>query len=86
MKMTGIKALSGESKSLPAHGYGPCYEVFYDRKEGRVWGNYQVSSNSWTVYDDPDVIACGWITTPAKMKEIAEMIQFAIMCRDSMTA
>lgn len=76
IKLHGIKALCGETKCLPDHGYGPgCYEVFCDCSTGQVWGNYQVSKSTWTVYDDPNVISCGWITTPATMGEIAAMVK-----------
>lgn len=84
MKMTGIKSLCSETKSLPRHGYGPgCYEVFFDRCTGQVWGNYQVDRNTWTEYENPDVIPCGWITTPATIKEISTMVHSAVRFRDS---
>lgn len=74
--MKGLKKVAGESKSLRGF-YSPEYlQLNYDRKECRVWADYFycVGHNSFTKYDDPDIINCGIITKPMTQKEIVQMI------------
>lgn len=76
LKMIGLKAASGDTKYLRGYYSGHYCELFYNRSSGRVWTTYQYSlgHNSWTEYHDRDVIACGILTTPTTMQEIADLI------------
>lgn len=76
LKMTGLKATSGATKGLCGYYSGNYIEIFYDRATSKVWGNYQSSlgQNSWTEYDDPDVIKICNVSEPCTMQEIADLI------------
>lgn len=75
LKMKGIKAAVGE---IPTGGYysGEYAEVFYDKASGEVWANYQCSlgQNTWTVYDDRDVIKIGNYSKKTTMQQLADDI------------
>ena len=75
-KMVGLKAASGESKGLRGYYSGEYVELFYSPADGTVWTKYQYSlgQNSWTVYDDPDVIKICNISQPATMQQLADLI------------
>lgn len=77
LKMTGLKATSGETKGLRGYYTGNYIEIFYDRATGEVWGNYQVSlgQNTWTQYDDPNVIKICNVSEPRTMQEIANLVR-----------
>ncbi len=75
-KMSGLKAASSSTKDLKGF-YSPEYvELFYNRSTGKVWTNDQCSigQNSWTAYDDRDIIKICNISSPATMQEISDMI------------
>lgn len=76
IKMTGLKAVSGETKDLGGYYSGQYVEIFYDRSTGKVWGNYQYSlgQNTWTVYDDPDVIKICNASDKMTMQQIADAV------------
>ncbi len=76
IKMTGLKAASGDTKSLRGYYSGSYVEVFFDRQTGEVWTKYQYSlgQNSWTVYHDDNVVKIGNFSAPATMQEIADAI------------
>lgn len=80
MKIKGLKKIAGESKKLSGY-YSPEYlQLNYNTKTGEAWTDYHYSigHNSWTGYNEPDVITCGNITEPKTQKEIAAMIHDAI--------
>lgn len=75
LKMTGIRAASGQTENFGP--YSPHYvEIFYDKASGEVWTKYQYSlgENSWTVYDDPDVIKVCNTHEHLTMQKIADII------------
>lgn len=75
LKMIGLKKASGSTANYGA--YSPAYdEIFYDTKTGEVWTVYQCSigHNSWTVYDDPNVIKICNASCHMTMQEIADAI------------
>ena len=57
LKIKGLKKASGSTED---YGYysGHYNEIFYDRSTGEVWTVYQynLGQNSWTVYNDANVI------------------------------
>ena len=77
--MTGLKKASGETKNYGA--YSPTYaEVFYDKSTGEIWTRYHYSlgQNSWTQYDDPNVIRVCTTSKHLTMQAIADMIADAV--------
>lgn len=76
MKMTGLKAASGDTKGLSGYYSGEYVELFYDRSTGEVWTVYQCSlgQNWWTEYHDSEVIKIGNISSPKTMQELANLI------------
>lgn len=77
VQMHGLRKVAGASKGLGGYYAGAYLEVFYDLSTGQVWGKYQYSlgANTWTVYNDPDVIRIGNIYEPCTMQGIADMIR-----------
>lgn len=75
IKIKGLKKASGNTEN---YGYysGKYDEVFYDRKTGEVWtvSQYSLGQNTWTVYDDPNVIKVCNASNHMTMQEIADMI------------
>lgn len=75
IKIKGLKKASGNTEN---YGYysGKYDEVFYDRKTGEVWtvSRYSLGQNTWTVYDDPNVIKVCNASNHMTMQEIADMI------------
>lgn len=76
IKMTGLKKASGDTKTLRGYNSGEYVELFFDRATGEVWTKYQYSlgQNTWTVYDDDNVVKIGNFSAPATMQEIADAI------------
>ena len=73
-KVTGIKKVSAETKSLGAHVLGDRLELFLDTRTGELGTEYQISDSSRTEYHTPAIIHVGDIRRPATMAEIREMI------------
>ncbi len=77
MKIKGLKRIAGESKKLSGY-YAPEYlQLNYNTTTGEAWTDYHYSigHNSWTEYNEPEILNCGNITEPKTQKELAEMIQ-----------
>lgn len=67
---------------------GSRVDIFYDRRDGQVWGKFEVSENNWTQYHDPEIVRiCGtrrhhsaqWIAdriaeTVAELRHIANYL------------
>ncbi len=75
LHMGGIKKASKETVNWDARSCG-YVELFYNKKMGFVWAVTQISigQNSWTRYDDPDVIKIMNTTKHMTMQEIADAI------------
>lgn len=81
MKIKGLKKIAGESKKLTGF-YSPEYlQLNYNTNTGEAWTDYyySIGHNSWTEYNEPDIITCGIITEPKTQKEISGMIHDAIL-------
>ena len=79
IRLIGLKTASGCTKNYGA--YSPEYvEVFYDRSTGEIWTRYHYSlgQNSWTQYDDPNVIRVCTTSNHMTMQEIADRIAEAV--------
>lgn len=81
LKIKGIKAIAGASKDLRGYYSGRYLQVNYNRSTGETWYNEHVSlgQNSWTQYEDGDIINCGTISEPVTMAQLREMIERAVM-------
>lgn len=76
MKITGIKKIAAESKSLTGV-YGPVHlHVLYDPSSGKAWAS-PLPANFRCDWDKrPEgVIGCGDLWNPTKMADIKEMIE-----------
>lgn len=75
LRIKGLRKACGETCDYGDYS-GEYVEVFYDRNTGEVWTKYQYSlgQNSWTVYDDHNVIKVCNTTRHMKMQEMADMI------------
>lgn len=80
LTIKGIKAAAAETKNC-TNAYGPVVELFYDTEEGKVWANYQVSENSWSVYDEPSIIRVANARSPMTMQQIADAVYDAVCAR-----
>ena len=39
---------------------GSRIDVYYDRRDGQVWGKFEPSGNDWTQYNAPEIVkVCG---------------------------
>lgn len=76
IKMIGLKAASSNTKNLQGYYSGSYVELFFDRSTGEVWTVYQynLGHNTWTMYDDNNVVKIGNFSEPATMQEIADAI------------
>ena len=84
-KFRGIKTAVGEMPKYD-RGDGMYLQVHYDLYEDRVITDLHVSfgHNSWTEYDDPDVISVGNYDTRVTMAELKEDIWAAIAAHEEM--
>lgn len=83
LKMTGIKAASGETRNYGS--YSARYvEIFYNRSTGEIWTVFQCSlgHNSWTVYHDQDIIKICETSSHMTMQEIADAVYDAVRQAD----
>ena len=80
LKIKGLRAIAGASKDL--HGYYSGYylQVNYNRATGEAWYDEHVSlgQNSWTQYDDRDIVNCGNISEPMTMAGLRDIIEQAV--------
>lgn len=76
MKITGIKKIATESKSLMGT-YGPVHlQVLYDLETGEAWASPRVG-DSW-ISTCGRVVDCGNLWYPTKMADIKAMIEEAV--------
>ena len=77
MKITGLKKIAGESKTLSGFYSGEYLQINYNKKTGETWSDHFVDlGHSWkTTYHDPDIIHCGVIYEHVTMKDIREKIE-----------
>ena len=85
MKISGLKKIAGETKSLQGHYSSLYLQLNYDTSDGHAWTDQHCSlgHNSWSRYNDENIINCGVISSPMTMKEIADMIERAMCERNA---
>lgn len=74
LKIKGLKKIAGISKDLNGRYH---LQLNYDMETCAAWVDQHVG-NSWTQYDDENVIFCGNIRHKTTMKEIRDMIAYAV--------
>lgn len=79
LKMVGIKAAAAETNGLSPYDHG-YVQISYDTKTGEILTNYHYSigQNSWTQYNDPDVITVCYAHGKMTMQAIADAIAEAV--------
>lgn len=87
-KITGLKKVSGESKSLTGPYSSIYLQINYDRETGKVWADEFVDAahSFHHVYHDENIIDCGIICSPATMAEIRRMVEEACAYADYFAA
>lgn len=80
LKVKGLKKIAGETKNLKGFYSGEYLQLNYNKKTGEAWTDFfcNLGQNSWKDYNDSDIIKCGNISEKKTMKEIKEMIHFAL--------
>ena len=76
--MKNLKKTVSEIKSCP-QDVGAYYEVFYNRTEDKLFTCFQVSlgHNSWTKFEDPEIVKIGDFENPVTMKELKQLVEEA---------
>ncbi len=79
LKFKGLKKACGETKSLGRND-GHYIQLSYDLIGGEILIDYHCNfgHNSWTEYNSPKIIHCGFIDKPATMDEIKGMIEIVV--------
>lgn len=84
LRMSGLRTVAGETKSLTG-SYSPEYlQLNYDRSTGEVWTDFffSIGHNDWAVYHDKNILNCGNLCAPHTMQEIADRIRDAVHIDD----
>lgn len=76
LPIKGLKTASGYTEDYGSYS-GRYVEIFYDRSTGEVWGNFQCSlgQNSWSEYNDTDIVKICNTSRHMTMQEIADEIR-----------
>lgn len=82
-----LKSLYAASKETSRINRG-YFGLFYDRSTGEVWSKYHCDSTleSWTEYDDADIIHVGNVVNHISAQTLADMIDRAISDDDFYSA
>lgn len=78
--MHGLDEAAASTQSLPSGYSGKYVELFYNKESGEVWIKYQVSlgANSWTEYDDPNIVKTCNLFAPTTAQEISDLITMCV--------
>ena len=76
--MKNMKKTVSEIKTCP-QCVGAYYEVFYNRKTDELFTCFQVSlgHNSWTKFEDPEIVKIGEFEKPVTMKGLKRLVEEA---------
>jgi hypothetical protein len=80
LNIKGLKAISGETKSLKGCYDANYLQLVYNKETGEAWTHFFSDlGHSWqTHYKDNNIINCGNICTPKTQKELREIIENSI--------
>lgn len=75
LRIKGLRKASGETDCANPR-YGGYTEIFWNQRTGKVLTTYQVSfgHNSWTVFDNPDIVKVCNADAHMTMQQIADAI------------
>ena len=82
-KMVGVKAASGDTKSIGLRGAPTYTQISYNMATGEVISDvfFDFSGSSWVEYHDSHIITIGNLHKPTTMQEIADLIAYRIAYR-----
>ena len=77
----GIRKVCSLTKDLKGYYCGEYLELFYDKKEDRIWSrfHYDLGHNERTYYEDKNIIRVGNVCVPLTMKDIKDITLEALM-------
>ena len=80
LKMVDLSKTAGETRNLRGYYTGVYHQLNYNTATGEIWTDYHYSigQNTWSQYNDADIINIGNICNPTTMQGIADMIHNAI--------
>lgn len=75
-EIKGLQEAWKEIKTCP-QGVGAYYEVFYNRRTDELFTEFQVSlgHNSWTKFENPEIVKIGEFEKPVTMKELKQLVE-----------
>lgn len=84
LKMVGLREAAGRTKGLKENYSGYYIQISYNTRTGEILLNEHCSlgQNSWSVYDDSDIISVCNVSSPISMQGISNMIAEAVAERD----
>ena len=79
LPMHGLRKAAGATSEERRGAYT---QVLYDRGTGEIWTRWHPSVNSWTQYDDTNIITVCKASRHITMQELADDIADAVALRD----
>lgn len=75
-KMAGLRKAAGATKGLTNYYSGEYVQISYDKKDGEILTNYHynLGQNSWSEYNNPNIITICNASSSMTMQEIANKI------------
>lgn len=73
LKMVGLRKASGYTENFSAYS-GKYVQVSYDTATGEVLATFHLDNNSWTKYDDENIILICHTQHHLSMQTLADMI------------
>ena len=73
--MKSLKECSAYTETLCN---GSRIDIFYDRRDGQVWGRFEISGNDWTQYRAPEIVKICGVRRHCSAQWIADQIAEAI--------
>lgn len=84
LTIKGLRAACGHTADWPC-GSGGQTDVYYDRSTGEIWTTDHVG-NTYTQYDDTDVVLVCSTDTHKTMQQLADLVYEAVSARQEMEA
>lgn len=82
LTIQGLRAVCGQTADWPC-GSGGHTDVYYNRDTGEIWASDHVG-NTWTQYDDPEIIRVCSTATHMTMQQLADLVYQAVTARREM--
>ena len=78
LKMVGLRKACSETKWLDHARCGGYVQIFYDRRNGTVIAHSHEGRQSWTVYENKDIVLVTGVEYSMTMQEIADAIDWTV--------